>query len=160
MKLLFITLTAVLCHNVLDFGTVVVGPHPTSMQEFGNTDAFVKAFQAANSSSTDRTVVVSADTIISMHSFDISGLHDIEIIIDGQVLLSPNYKDFRKGADWWVIRNCNNIKFTGTGVMDGQGYMWWIREWLQKNTNGRPNMINWQTCSNIEMDGVLWKNSP
>jgi hypothetical protein len=150
----------VLCHNVLDFGNVTVGLTPTSEQEFANTAAFVAAFQAANASTTDRTVVVSEDTIISMHNMDISGIHDIEIIIDGQVLLSPHYKDFVKGQDWWVIRNCNNIKFTGKGVMDGQGYMWWIREWLQTNTNGRPNMINWQTCANIEMDGVLWKNSP
>lgn len=75
---------------------------------------------------------------------NITGVENVEIIVDGTVLMSPHYKDFVDTLDgWWVFYNGSNIKMHGTGIIDGQGYMWWIREWLQKNTNGRPNMINW-----------------
>ena len=81
--LILVQIAAVLCHNVLDFGTVTQGPNPTSEQEFANSEAMLLAFQAANSSNTDRTVVIPKDVVISCHSMNITGVTDIEIIIDG-----------------------------------------------------------------------------
>jgi len=46
------------------------------------------------------------------------------------------------------------------GEIDGQGFMWWVREALQFNVHGRPYILEFKESSNIEMYGILVKNSP
>ena len=39
--------------------------------------------------------------------------------------------------------------------------MWWIREWMQKNgKGGRPFVLYFARSRNIEVSGILIKNSP
>ena len=38
--------------------------------------------------------------------------------------------------------------------------MWWIREYLGTNHNGRPNILVTEGGTNIEITGVKWINSP
>jgi polygalacturonase len=53
-----------------------------------------------------------------------------------------------------------NLKITGKGWLDGQGFMWWIREFLQKNIHRRPNMVSMERCVDLEWEGLSMKNSP
>lgn len=36
--------------------------------------------------------------------------------------------------------------------------MWWVREYLGRNTHGRPNLITITKIRNIEFIGVKWIN--
>ena len=52
------------------------------------------------------------------------------------------------------------MKWQGSGVIDGQGFMWWQREYVGKNTHGRPYMQTMEKARNIEFTGITWRNSP
>ena len=57
--------------------------------------------------------------------------------------------------------NASNIRITGKGTIDGKGQAWWDafrnHEYL---TAGRPNLIQFVHCNNIEIAGVTLKDSP
>ena len=53
-----------------------------------------------------------------------------------------------------------DIVFRGKGEIDGQGYMWWVREILGKNSNGRPMMIYVWKGKNLEFSGITLRNGP
>ena len=44
-------------------------------------------------------------------------------------------------------------------MIDGQGFMWWMRELLQKNPYNRPNLVNFRRVRNSEWTGVKLMNS-
>lgn len=50
--------------------------------------------------------------------------------------------------------DCNGLTIKGTGLVDGLGYDWWVREWLRQNTKGRPNLLLFQRVQNAEITGV------
>ena len=54
----------------------------------------------------------------------------------------------------------DGITFRGKGEIDGQGYMWWVRELLGKNPVGRPRMIHIKKGRNIDFSGITLRNSP
>jgi polygalacturonase len=58
------------------------------------------------------------------------------------------------------FKNCDGILIEGTGKIDGQGFMWWIREILQKNLQTRPYIIKYYLSRNLEVRDVLILNSP
>ena len=79
-------------------------------------------------------------------------LIDIEIVIDGKLLVSKNYESYgsmdikectivslnecideRNNLEienFFNIINAQDVTFKGKGEIDGQGYMWWVREIL------------------------------
>ena len=52
------------------------------------------------------------------------------------------------------------MKFTGKGALEGQGYWWWVHEFLGKNKHGRPHLVHVVDCENFEWEGVEMRNSP
>lgn len=38
--------------------------------------------------------------------------------------------------------------------------MWWMREYVQTNVNGRPHLIEMYHGENVEFNGIKWMNSP
>lgn len=58
------------------------------------------------------------------------------------------------------FKEATNITFRGNGEIDGQGYMWWVRELLQQNPIGRPMILNMYRAKNIEFSGISVRNSP
>jgi len=62
--------------------------------------------------------------------------------------------------DCFALTDVNGIKIEGSGTVDGQGYMWWVREFLQRNPNGRPRMVYIRGGRNLEFAGIKWMNSP
>ena len=74
--------------------------------------------------------------------------------------MSKRYKLYTKHeAFLWVVGG-QDIVFKGSGVIDGQGYMWWMREYLQKNIHGRPYLVVLENCTDVEWTGIKLMNSP
>ncbi len=53
-----------------------------------------------------------------------------------------------------------DLKIQGSGSVDGQGYMWWVREYIGQNHHGRPKLLRMDKSVKIEVTGVKWVNSP
>jgi polygalacturonase len=45
-------------------------------------------------------------------------------------------------------------------VVDGQGYWWWMREYLLLNKGKRPHLLQMVRVQNGYFTGVKWQNSP
>ena len=63
------------------------------------------------------------------------------------------------------LNQVHNITLSGKGKIDGQGFMWWVREIsrifdLKGNPHGRPNMIEISNSTGIEWTGIKLINSP
>lgn len=58
------------------------------------------------------------------------------------------------------FNNWNGLKICGKGTIDGQGFMWWMREYSGSNTHARSHLIGSRSVKNFELTGVLLKNSP
>jgi hypothetical protein len=81
------------------------------------------------------------------------GMTNLTIRIDGEIRMSKRHSrypvDYKRKSDKWKDMVANqfqfdwieNVLFTGTGTVDGQGYMWWMREYLQTNFAGRPHLV-------------------
>lgn len=104
-----------------------------------------------------------------MFSWTMARLVDVTIQLDGNVYASENWEDWPYIDDtvnyvrmnFWSITDSNNVKIMGKGTIDGRGYLWWAREWRQKNgKGGRPFVLYFTRTSNIEVTGILVKNSP
>jgi len=44
--------------------------------------------------------------------------------------------------------------------VDGQGFMWWLRDYINMNPAQRPLLFTIETCRNVEITGIRWVNSP
>jgi len=77
-----------------------------------------------------------------MFPIEANFLNDVTIRVDGTIKATQDFKnwphDHKSYVPWWFFNDCNNIRFEGKGVLDGQGYMWWVREFLGKNLAHRP----------------------
>ena len=139
MKFLLSMLMAVgavsAAHNIFDYGHVTQGrSNGTVEQEFENTNAMLKALLAANNSA-DRVVEIPKGSVITMMAWNISSLYDITIKLDGDVYATKYWKQWPRTPSgdrmhFWQFYYCDGIKIEGSGMMDGQGYMWWWREIL------------------------------
>mmetsp|Transcript_6396 Transcript_6396/g.8550 ORF Transcript_6396/g.8550 Transcript_6396/m.8550 type:complete len:106 (-) Transcript_6396:1052-1369(-) len=91
-------------------------------------------------------------------------LHNLTITIDGTILASKRHHfwphDGGKVAHLFYFAEAHNFTMRGNGTVDGQGYMWWIREYLGTNHHGRPCLIRMDGATNIEFTGIRWMNSP
>jgi len=62
-----------------------------------------------------------------------------------------------------MFDQCDGLKFESTtksGTLDGQGFMWWIREWLNLNKAHRPKLLVFTSTRNIEFSDIFVTNSP
>lgn len=102
----------------------------------------------------------------------IANLTDVTINIDGTLLASQNWRQWpiyvpnggkSRYIDFLTFDTSNGLTFNSpskSGVLDGQGYMWWMREWLKLNKAHRPKLLVILTSSNIELSQILVTNSP
>ena len=100
---------------------------------------------------------------------------NMTITIDGTILASKRHTNWpwtvkhdskhpekppttqvRKLFDFYEV---HNFSIVGKGTVDGQGYMWWIREYLGTNHYGRPHLMYIHSATNLEMAGVRYINA-
>ena len=151
-------------HNILDYGAVA-GSEENTTNAFANADAMTQAIIAANSSAEgDRTVLIPQGSNFVMMPIKIAELNNIDFQIDGNVYASQDYQNwnFSGGCYWsfWEINDSQNLTFTGTGLVDGQGYWWWMREYLILNKGRRPYLVVMNRVKGAYFSGVKWQNSP
>ena len=177
-RLLAAMLNLLLCAQLLGAGLLLFGDAnffacAASIEDFGaidgpeswdvasqNSDAFLKALTAANESSTDRTILFPANKTYFLINNNFDGFKDVEIQVSGiakfidEIMSYPTEDEFHL---WWFT-NCENIKITGDGTLDGQGLKWW--RYTYTGTDNRPRFIRFETTRGIIIEGITLLDSP
>ena len=94
-----------------------------------NTNAMMNSIIAANSSSTDRVVLIPAGSTYYMTQVKVEYLKDVTIQIDGTIRFSnemDKYEDTQNDP-FLEFSQSEGIRIQGTGLLDGQGLNWWRR---------------------------------
>jgi len=148
--------TANAVHNILDYGAIPDLENPIT--ERNNSNAIEAAFASANEDALDREVYVPAGYTFSTLEINASNVHDITFTIDGTLLHSKNFESFPQEegtsgiVDYLTMDDIENVLIRGEGVVDGQGYLWWQREYVQKNPwNSRPHLFRTYRGRNVEI---------
>lgn len=118
--------------DIRNFGAI---PDDDSLAaEWANSAAIMQAFVAANyTSSEEREIYIPEN--MTFHSMPVSAarVNNLTIMIDGTLKASKRnnlWPLHGKVHDFMEFAWCNDLKFRGKGTIDGQGYMWWVREYL------------------------------
>jgi polygalacturonase len=101
------------------------------------------------------------------------------LLEEGATLLaSPVQSDFLKGGgDWLRVTNSSafipfiggkdltDVTITGKGTVDGNGAVWWeeaekARQKVSGFTLPRPNLIVFNRCKNLRLEGIQLINAP
>lgn len=157
--------------SILNCQNLTLGIKTTPEQEFANTKCWYDAVAAANvAAAGQRIAYIPQNVTVQMMPFAISNLKNVILRIDGTVLASTHWKhwpvpqtngeDLLRYQHFWEIFTSDHLTIEGKGLIDGQGYMWWIREILQMNIHRRPNLVQVTQTTNLEWSGVGLKNSP
>lgn len=126
----------------------------------------MEAIVAANYTTTlEKEVYVPWNHTFHMYPIRAYNFTNITFTIDGTIKLSKNHHKFPldkkdKIYSLFDFEDIENIKFQGVGTIDGQGYMWWVREYISRNPHGRPHLIKIRGALNLEFTGIRWVNSP
>ena len=113
-----------------------------------------------------REVLVPAGHTFHMFGVWADEFTNMNITIDGKIKLSKRHHKWpvvnEKGniRDFMMFSDIQNVTFRGEGEVDGQGYMWWVREFLGLNNMGRPRLVYIRGGRNLEFTGIRWINSP
>lgn len=129
------------------------------------------AIVQANYTESDREVLIPANHTFHMLPVWADYLTNMTITIDGTIKCSKRqhkwntYVDTKhnnttKVREFIELTEIHDFTIRGSGTVDGQGYMWWIREYLGRNPAGRPKLLNVRGGTNLEFTGVSWNNSP
>lgn len=68
--------------------------------------------------------------------------------------------DYGPVISFWEIHDSQDLHFMGNGTVDGQGYWWWMRDYLVLNYANRPHLLRMDRVKNVEIEGIMWLNSP
>lgn len=122
---------------------------------------------AANSTENDdRTVEISTGLTFSSMPIQVQNVTNITFVIDGTLKASKDHEHYPTDSNsasisnFLVLYDTEHITFKGQGAIDGQGFMWWVREFLKKNPNGRPFLIQIRRTRYLDFSGVKLLNSP
>lgn len=155
-NILFISLVIYLSHcshNILNYGAVPFSEK--SSDAFKNSDAVTRAVYAANSSEDDREVLIPEGYSFTMFNVQSKNIKNVTITINGKIHLSNDDRRWPKGDGggrvycFWDIYDSQFVHIRGSGSIDGRGYMWWWREILVINPDGRPHMIVFNRVTNV-----------
>jgi polygalacturonase len=116
----------------------------------------------------------------------VENVYNVTFIVDGDVVASsdninwPNHTDWHMakhanysmnsgrlgGSDFgpvisfWEFHDSDGLQFRGSGQVDGQGYWWWMRDYLVLNHGNRPHLLRMDRVRNVRIEGIRWVNSP
>lgn len=161
---LLLTIPFFTAHKLSDFGAI---PDDPSLEVvIQNGLALDSALIAANSSSSDRLVVVDSNSSYHLLPSRIFyGLYDIVIQIDGNLIAWEGdiqkwpRDQSNKSIALISFRNTSNITFRGNGIIEGLGYRWWWHVILVGD-DYRPYLLTMQNAENTLIEGLSFSNSP
>ena len=150
--------------NIDDFGAIV--NEPSYEAAITNGKAFNAALYAANSSATDRFVIIDSGKWYGMlPAGSIDRLVNVTIQFDGKFnSWDEDHSKYPRDDSGHVynfisFQNTEGLVIKGNGVIEGNGYSWWFDVILNGEDN-RPNLLNLYNSKNLEIDGVTFLNSP
>lgn len=131
-----------------------------------NGKAFHDALAYANSSETDRNVVIGyLKHYTLLPNGLLTGYYNISIQLDGCFDAWKGDQDkwprdqSGSALDLLAIYNSNNITLKGNGTINGNGFLWWWTVFLTSYDN-RPDLLSFQSSQNLIIDGITLTNSP
>lgn len=154
--------------NITDYGAIADGKTDC-------TAAIQKALDASRNSGGQvdfpaGTYVSRPLTIYSRTVFNLQS--------GAKLLASTNQADFMKAPGDWLKaktssdfipfiggKELEDVTFTGSGVIDGNGAVWWdeaekARQLKPGYTLPRPNLIGLDRCKNLRVENLTLQNSP
>lgn len=133
-----------------------------------NSRAIQRAFLAANRLPTfaDRTVEVPAGSTYYILNSTMSELHDVTLQLDGTLMLFNRLEawpvDGTRG--WYALEftNCSGVTVTGNGggLIDGQGWDFWVATLLGRSHSKRPTLLSMDYCQNVLIEHINLRNGP
>jgi len=90
-------------HSVIDYGANATEIECDTPSAFSNTNAFLKAVQAANTSDVDRVVLIPKlpqNQKLYMMPILMENLHNVTFQIDGEVVASSDHINWPNHTDW------------------------------------------------------------
>lgn len=128
----------------------------------------MKAVKVANASIYDREVYVPSgeNMQFTMMPMNMSYLKNMTFTINGDLFLSednvnwPSDTGHNGAHNFLQISDSENIHIRGSGTIEGQGYWWWMREYIVANKFGRPHMLSMQRVRHCIIEGLHFHNSP
>ena len=150
--------------NIDDFGAI--HNDPSYDAAITNGKAFNSALQAANSSLSDRSVIIDAGKWYGMLPDGvIDRLINVTIQLNGKLNSwdddHSRYPTDTNGHvfDFISIQNTEGLVVSGTGTIEGNGYSWWLNV-FQTGVDNRPNLIDLYNSKNLIIDGITVLNAP
>ena len=70
-----------------------------------------------------------------MMPFSLNNANDFTFTINGLIYLSEDFKAWPVNSNndvnhFFVVNDVENLNIRGSGQIDGQGYWWWMREYV------------------------------
>merc|ERR1712086_133055 len=101
---------------------------------------------AAIGESEDRSVLIPSGLTFSSLPIHVANVTNIEVVINGTLLVSKDHKSYQPKEekpkvieDFFTFYDTENLTISGDGLVDGQGFMWWMREYKNLNPlHSRP----------------------
>jgi len=147
-----------------------VADDSTTATAFKNADALNTAISLAGQDSDNAEVQVPAGLNFTIMPVTIEPLGDeftnepVTLTIDGTLTASDDFRNYPLDDDQvkniFTIMNWDGLHIQGAGVIEGQGFMWWVRDFMNLNPNNRPHMLWYSNVKNIEVSGLKLQNSP
>ena len=133
---------------IKDCGAIVKTSAGASLNDtINNAKAINLCLELANNRSYEefgplaRTIILPKNKVISAMGIKAYNLTDVTLQIDGTLEASTYYDDWPLEYDcdpkhqsctvlpMLKFENCTHLNIKGSGVVDGLGYDWWVREW-------------------------------
>ena len=150
--------------SLKDFGAV--GDGTTS-----NTGAFKRAVAALVKAGGGRLVVPAGDWLTG--PIDLGSAVDLHLENGATIFFSPQFADYGESPRYRPLLNttgAHDVKISGAGTINGHGEAWWEAAEVFKqeanakkarsNTMPRPNMIEFERCQRVRVEGVTLTASP
>ncbi len=150
--------------NVCDFGAVGDGIA-------SNTAAFMAAIAAVEKAGGGKLVVPAGQWFTG--PIDLCSAIDFHLEAGAKILFSPKFEDYGNSPRYRPLlqaTNAHDVKISGAGTINGHGEAWWTAaetfkqeanaKKARSNTMPRPNMVGFERCERIRVEGVTLTASP
>ncbi|XP_038985552.1 probable polygalacturonase At1g80170 [Phoenix dactylifera] len=139
--------------NVMDYGAVGDGRHD-------DTQGFLRAWGVACSDFRVPTVVIPPRRTFLLSQIEFEGpcKSSIHVQVSGNIV-APNKLWTSEFTTWISFRNINDLTIDGSGLIDGQGSIWWNCKNKKRCVNV-PYAFGISGCNNFHMNGLTIINSP
>lgn len=147
---------------VRDFG--IVNNDNSQQSASQNAISFYNAIKSASHG--DVVMITKNETLYYVPSEEyIENINNINIVLDGKIILYNDLQSWQMVNDDKYfnaidIRNSNNLTITGSGKIDGQGYIWWVEFYYGNIVRQRPTIINIKDCIDVTIENITLLNSP